>query len=198
MSFDLTQVDSPDAINIASVKGILSPGRCVSPQELKAFLVMSRKHSDYSVHTGIPRTGPCDDYITSTVFSAWLSRDYVLDYCDFIADQAAENKLDTTEKENSSNIEKVNPIDPRLDPYGNRDYGRKSESVESSIRSWIARERSVEDIIRQDTVKFLLRKCGPSLLLFQTTSTRLTANPNTYNGMYEAFKESHKEIYNEK
>lgn len=196
MSYDSTFLDNNDSIDIAAVKSLLTPGRCVSPHELKSFLVMSRKHSDYSAHTGIPRAGSCNDYITSTIFPAWLSRDYVLDYCGFIADQAAEKKLNPLDTQNQS--EKSNPIDPRLDPYGNRDYGSKPSSLENSIRSWVDYERSIEDIIRQDTTKFLLRKCGPSFLSMHSNSTRLAANPSSCNNnVYEAFKKANMKLYNE-
>lgn len=197
MSYDLTRVNSYDTIEIAAVKSILSPGRCVSPHELKSFLNMSRKRSDFSVHTGVPRAGSCNEYVMSTVFPAWLSRDYVLDYCGFIADQAAEARLDPLETLTDSKVEETNPIDPRIDSYGNRDYGKKPASVASSIRSWADNERNIEEIIRQDTTKVLLQKCGPSFLAMQTTSSRLSANPNNYSSLYEAFKEANMKLYNE-
>lgn len=195
---DLRNLDRPDTIVIASVKSILSPGGCVSPQEIKSFLTMSRKQSDYRVHNDIPRTGSCNDYVTDVIFPAWLSRDYVLDYCGFVANQA-ENQLlnDKPIADSSVEPDESNPIDPRVDSYGNRDYGKKPVSVDNSIRAWVDRERSIEDIIRQDTAKFLQRKCGPSFLAMKATSTRLSANSNSYAQVYEAYKETSMDYYND-
>jgi hypothetical protein len=180
-----------DTINANTVNSVLSPANCYSPQAIKSFLTVSRKYSDYHVHVDIPRTGSCESYVKNTLFTHWLSRDYILDYCIKVADnataktQAAEEKF---EKEG-------NPIDPRIDPYGNRDYGYKPPAPEAAIYSWVSYEKNIEEIIRQDTIKFLIRKCGPSLLQFHSASdTRITSS-DTYSTLYEQYKLVNKDLY---
>lgn len=197
-----SNLDGSNVVSLASVKRILTPGGCVAPQNIKSFLTMSRKFSDYKIHTDIPHAGPCNDYMNRVLFPAWVSREYVLDYCGFIANQAAENKLDELESStgsvsNSADSNIKNPIDPRLDSYGNRDYGKKAQSVEDSIKSWVDQERAIEDIIRQDTTKYLQRKCGPSFLAMRPYGDKLPVNASTYEQAYEIFKATSTELYDD-
>lgn len=177
-------------INSKALKRILSPADCYNPKAIKSFLILSRKFSDHNAHVDVPRTGSCDDYIKEILFTHWLSRDYILDYCTEVADKANAQAKVAAEK-----TKEPNPIDPRIDPYGNRDYGYRPPSSEDAIYSWVSYEKEIEKIIKQDTVKFLLRKCGPSLLKFHSASnTRLTAS-NDYATLYENYKELNKDLY---
>jgi hypothetical protein len=55
------------------------------------------------------------------------------------------------------NIQKV---DPRLDPYGARDFGKVAPSQEDNVRQWVENEKSIERIIREGSVQLLAAKCG--------------------------------------
>lgn len=175
--------------DLDSIKSMLSPGACYSPKTLRSFLQLSRKHSDDALPTAVPRTGSCASHVSKTIFPAWFCRDYILEYCDDVA-----NKKDTisTDDNSSSATQEEPPIDPRFDPYGARDFGKKDSSPEDSVKSWIERERMVEDIIRDDSVKFLAAKCGPILIPTSPTSTRLATSPESYKTAYDTFKDIYK------
>lgn len=187
---DSDLISTHGKINSKSLKSILSPANCYTSQTIKSFLILSRKFSDHNAHVDIPRTGSCDNYIKEILLIHWFSRDYVLDYCTEVADKASAQAKAVAEK-----TKEPNPIDPRIDPYGNRDYGYTPPSPEDAIYSWVSYEREIEKIIKQDTIKFLLRKCGPSLLQFYSSSnTRLKAT-NDYGKFYENYKELNKDLY---
>lgn len=173
-------LNKPEEIDLSTVQSILTPANCVSANVIKSFLTFSRKFSDYNIHVDIPRTGHCDAYIEKSLFPAWEMRDFALEYCSEIAD-----KLDS-EKSASLNHEQV---DPRLDPYANRDASLQLKGTQNSIKTWVSREKSIEDIIRHDSIKFLKSKCGPSLLAFNTAKTRLLLEGNGYENSYQAFRE---------
>lgn len=187
-----TILSNSNTIDPEAVTRVLSPANCYSPQAIKFFLTVSRKYSDYRAHLDIPRTGSCDSYVKNTLFNHWYSRDYIFDYCTKVADNATA-KAQAVEKKSEK---ETKIIDPRIDPYGNRDYGYKPPSPEAGIYSWVSYEKNTEEIIRQDTIKFLIRKCGPSLLLSQSTSDVRMTTFNTYSASYEQYKLANKDLYN--
>lgn len=177
--------------DLDAVKGIVSPAACYSPETLRSFLRLSRKYSDDSLHTALPRVGSCATHISETLFPAWSARDYILDYCEHVANQSAEQRK---QLENSESAEAVphEKVDPRFDPYGARDFGKQESLPEDSIKSWISKERNVEDIIREDSVRFLANKCGP-IFINSFPSTRLATNTESYMEAYKSFKEIHQQ-----
>lgn len=177
---------------LESVKQILSPQACYSPQTLRNFLRLSRKHSDDSLATALPRVGSCSEQISENLFPAWYARDTIIEYCNDIADKnlAEKQKLakEQQEQEQQKSHEK---IDPRFDAYGARDEGRVDPFPEEEIKSWVEKERMVESIIREDSARFLASKCGPVFLNTSPTSTRLATDFESYVNAYNAFKLIH-------
>ncbi|VVT55124.1 uncharacterized protein SAPINGB_P004439 [Magnusiomyces paraingens] len=177
--------------DLDAVKDILSPGACFSPGTLRSFLRLSRKHSDDSLVTALPRVGSCAKCISETLFPAWVARDYILEYCDDVARTFAVAASHNAEPVSESGTETEKKVDPRFDPYGARDYGKTEAPPEDAVRAWISSERMVEEIVRDDSVRFLADKCGPIFLEASPTSTRLATSPESYMKAYDSYKKIH-------
>ncbi|CAN6603322.1 hypothetical protein TRVA0_002S02520 [Trichomonascus vanleenenianus] len=137
------------------IKEFMNPGACYSATAIRAFLRYSRKRSDDNLHNTLPRTGSCADHITKELFPAWYSRDVLIEYCS----KVAEVKKEQLEMKSSEEVVGKR-IDPRLDPYGARDFDRVPPAAEESIRTWVQAERNVETIVRQNSADLLAEKCG--------------------------------------
>lgn len=134
-----------------------TPRNCISQRAIKAFLKSSRKFSDDSLPTHLPRSRSCGELVTTVLFPAWSERDEILDYCDQVADNISSQEASSS----STNSEvTMSSIDPRIDAYGARDAGKVPEGVGEQIKTWVANEHVVEAIIRDNSASILADKCG--------------------------------------
>lgn len=174
-----------------SVRSLLTPSACYSSTTLRSFLRMSRRQSDDSLATALPRTGSCAEYVSNTLFPAWYARDYVIEYCQKVADN---QQLPTEHALPESTTPSVQThIDPRFDPYGARDETLVKSVPQDEVRDWVHQERTIEEIVRDNSAQFLARKCGFSFLKTSPTSSRLPVDsPTSYLQTYKSFQEFHK------
>jgi hypothetical protein len=139
------------------VKELSTPSSCYSPEAIRAFLRYSRKQSDDVLATHLPRTGSCAEHISTVLFPAWLTRDSLLVYCEDVANKSSTDQL---LRPLLDNLNEEKAVDPRKDAYRARDFGKKQETGEELVRQWVDRERSIEAIIRDNSVRLLAEKCG--------------------------------------
>ncbi|ANB12343.1 hypothetical protein AWJ20_593 [Sugiyamaella lignohabitans] len=159
------------------IRELLNPGSCYSPEAIRAFLRYSRRQSDDSLPTHLPRTGSCAEHISTVLFPAWLARDTLLDYCGRVSDQGRKAVRNSGLSNSNSNGDLDSrsatavlppglseslrvPPDPRIDAYRARDFGKSPESAEDAIREWVDQELSIESIVRENSCHLLADKCG--------------------------------------
>lgn len=140
-------------------KELLKPSLCVEADKVRSFLRESRHRSDDNLHNILPRTGSCSEVINKVLFPEWSSRDRILKYCDSVADSKLSSQQSSTSEGTTSEPEK-SPIDPRMDPYGARDFNVQKISEGEAIRTWVNNEQTVESIVRYNSAALLANKCG--------------------------------------
>ncbi|KAK9324421.1 caffeine-induced death protein 2-domain-containing protein [Lipomyces orientalis] len=154
----------------------LTPELCYSAETLRRFLLLSRSLTDDTISgdlnsiptvkeskllgSGNSWTKPerekvgsrrriCKDFVTSSVFESWKARDKILEYCEKIANER--------KSEISAITARKPKVDPRLDPYEARDL--PTYTKEEEILSWVAKERGVEDIVRDRSWSIICERC---------------------------------------
>lgn len=172
--------------DLDSARTLLAPAACYSSTTIRSFLRLSRKHSDDSLATSLPRRGSCAEYISNTLFPAWYARDYVIEYCEKVAENKPLPTQHLAAPDSPLPPQAKPPIDPRLDPYGARDEFKVESSPEDDIKSWVHSERMIEEIIRDNSSQFLANKCGN--ILFRTAERLTTEGPSSFLQAYQAFK----------
>ncbi|KAK9493339.1 caffeine-induced death protein 2-domain-containing protein [Lipomyces doorenjongii] len=157
-------------------KPALTPELCYSAESLRRFLFLSRSLTDDTISAdlnSIPtvkeskilgsgsswtkperekigsRRRACKDFVYSSVFESWKVRDEILEYCNKIANER--------KSEISATAAKKPKVDPRLDPYEARDL--PTYTKEEEILSWVASEKSVEDIVRDRSWSIICERC---------------------------------------
>lgn len=147
------------------MRELLQPHLCYSPEAIRAFLRYSRRQSDDQIHTHLPRTGSCAEHINTVLFPEWLKRDTLISFCDNVANSRAQTDeppsiVKPPSSDDEPTADTTPKIDPRLDPYGARDYGKVDPTPEDNIRQWVENEKSIERIVREGSVNLLASKCG--------------------------------------
>lgn len=140
---------------VDNYKELQTPGYCISSRAIKAFLKTSRKFSDDSLPTYSPKSKPCGEIISKVLFPAWSERDQLLAYCDQVADNIMEHEQSETKAEIT-----MQAIDPRIDAYAARDFGKVPEGVGEGVKRWVSNEQLVENIVRDNSAAILAEKCG--------------------------------------
>lgn len=136
---------------------LLTPENCQSSSRLRAFLLLSRIAADDTIrqHLNEINLKQCDSYFTRTILPQWIAREEAIAYCSEYA------KHLRTETE-SEKVGVSGNYDLRIDPYALKDANDRLDrqfSRCSNIENWVANERSVESIIKEQTVNVLNDKC---------------------------------------
>ncbi len=103
-------------------------------------------------------SGPCRDFKSKVLFPAWQVRSDVLSYCAMVATSPDPDDPTVTvrEMEMIKNRDKV--VDERLDPYSGRFFPTEPRTEQLALI--IRQERAVEDIIRTQSWKKVIERCG--------------------------------------
>ncbi|KAK9463732.1 caffeine-induced death protein 2-domain-containing protein [Lipomyces oligophaga] len=147
-----------------------SPELCYSAQTLRAFLNRSRALTDdvisvdlnglpigastaerTSDQRGAARKRDCGEFVKSRVFSAWDSRDSIIEYCKDIASTSKAEQMNTVPTHEI-------PVDPRYDPYAQRTAAETSK--DDQVLGWVANESLIEDIVRDRSWSIVCDKCA--------------------------------------
>lgn len=185
-----------------SIASLLTPASCFSSTALRSFLRMSRKQSDDAVHTALPRTGTCAEYVRNSLFPAWYERDCVVEYCQDVLRQK-ERELAESQSHDSPQIKKPK-VDPRFDPYASSSDSPYSQSSDKhyaekqslqQLKSWIHQEQQIESIVRDTSATFLSNRCGLVFLKASPTSSRLPVeSADSYLESYALFKRFYNDV----
>lgn len=133
-----------------------TPANCRDSQRLRGFLRLSRIATDDTIRTHLNeiKRGDCDLYFQKTILDQWNARARLIEYCNTYAK--------TLRREISMDNQQSPEFDLRLDPYAQinhkNDIHQKYAQAET-IENWVENEKSVELILREQSVKVLNEKC---------------------------------------
>lgn len=146
--------------------------RCIDPTLIDSFLRTMRHGSDDIIKQKInnatkegsmlrSRSEKCDDFVKNELYPNWRERGRVISFCQ---NQALFMKHELDEQYASVGIESERPkIDPRIDPYAERDRITEKESRYSQWRSlnrWVDNNIEIESILRTTSDKILKQNCN--------------------------------------
>lgn len=140
----------------AAPPALLTPENCLSNTRIRAFLRLSRFATDDNISHRLSELGSesCDSYFRTSVVPQWRARAQAIDYCaDYAQDLRHHTKAATQEA----------AADLRIDPYAvknAKDAAAKLFDRCAAIEAWVANERGVEAIIRDQSASVLSDKCA--------------------------------------
>lgn len=142
---------------------LLTPESCLNSSRVRDFLRLSRMNSDDTIRQHINRLNnnfECDEYFKTEITPHWKARASLIGYCTKYASELRSK----TEKAVAvtSNLEDSDVYDLRKDPYAIRNVMERIDDQFAncdSIDNWTSNEKTVEKIVRSQTIDILNEKC---------------------------------------
>lgn len=165
--------ESVESVTIAP-NALFQPQYCHDSGRIRAFLRLSRIATDDTIrqHLNEIKQRDCESYLVKKIFPQWEARSELIDYCfkysknlrnstsQGKAVPKAVNLPSSNVQENETSIEEQ--FDLRTDPYAYKSHQQQLESQFTHcdmIDNWVKNEQSVEQILRQETIKVFNDKC---------------------------------------
>lgn len=150
---------------------LLTPESCISSSRIRAFLKRSRNLTDDTIrpHLNEIEKSKCSQYFEEEIVPQWRVRGEIIDYCSKysqeLRDHTSQGKTVTATKlsyDLPNAEEMTDKFDLRTDPYAYKSYQRRIDEQYTqcdALDNWTQNEKTVEQIIRQQTVEVLNDKC---------------------------------------